>query len=89
MTVCLILSTYGDACYELEPRARCAPDDVNPVPGFPDDSPPGNGCQQLIYHPHGYANYCLDISSLEDYSGYQLCYANEVTVYINYKWYHC
>jgi hypothetical protein len=81
----LTLLTYAEPCYELEPIGYCAPTDQAPLPGGP---PSGNYCVEKIYHPHGYAVQCLDVSSVEGEGGYKICIPNSVTVYMDYIWYH-
>jgi len=86
LMVVLALSLTGlihATCWELEPRAHCTPDDQAPVAGAP---PGGNYCQAVVYHPHGYAEFCLDVSSVEGNDGSDTCVANSVTTYEDYIW---
>jgi len=80
-----VANTNADPCYAIEPIGYCSPADVLPIPGGPPD---GNYCQAFLYHPHGLAQQCLDLSSVEEVSGYKVCTPNSVTVYMDYIWLH-
>lgn len=79
------LVVKAEPCYQLEPIGYCAPDDIMPLPGGP---PEGNHCQALMFHPHGVAVQCLDVSTIPGYSGYKICIPNTVIVYVDYTWLH-
>lgn len=84
VTAALSLTTYiYAACWGLEPRSMCTPNDQAPVAGAP---PTGNYCQAFVYHPHGTSQYCLDVSSVEGADGADNCVAGAVTTYEDYIW---